>query len=211
MNSQRNNNTNIATTTTKSTTKQKKPIQSHNINRSRHKNTDKRQDKHKDNATSTNKNKKYKRKNNKTKKFTSSYTASTINNSQRLEDIKQCQTLFSSKQFKLFNDDKISTQFGFTLDNKTNSKYVIVIPNNYPNHPIKLLNQMNDQKISDPLGYRYLINNFNKKCKVDDSKKICIASQLNDLSVNHDILMSQSPQDFNNYMHLHKSFYNQFK
>lgn len=210
-----NNNT-TTTTATEVTTKkmkkkktEKKPGNSYNKDKSNHK--VKTQSKNNKNSISNaNKNKRKYNKHNKTSPSSSS-SSSNINNLQRSKDIKQCQTLLSHKQFRLFKDDKQSTQYGFTLDNKTNGKFVVVIPNDYPKHSIRLLNQKNDQVPSNTDEYNCIIKNFNQKCKLDHSKKTSIVSQLNYLSVNHDILMNQSPKDFNNYMHLHKTFYTQFK
>lgn len=209
-----NNNT-TTTTATEVTTKkmkkkktEKKPGNSYNKDKSNHK--VKTQSKNNNNSISNaNKNKRKYNKHNKTSPSSSS--SSNINNLQRSKDIKQCQNLLSHKQFRLFKDDKQSTQYGFTLDNKTNSKFVVVIPNDYPKHSIRLLNQKNDQVPSNTDEYNCIIKNFNQKCKLDHSKNTSIVSQLNYLSVNHDILMNQSPKDFNNYMHLHKTFYTQFK
>lgn len=210
-----NNNT-TTTTATEVTTKkmkkkktEKKPGNSYNKDKSNHK--VKTQSKNNKNSVSNaNKNKRKYNKHNKTSPSSSS-SSSNINNLQRSKDIKQCQTLLSHKQFRLFKDDKQSTQYGFTLDNKTNGKFVVVIPNDYPKHSIRLLNQKNDQVPSNTDEYNCIIKNFNQKCKLDHSKNTSIVSQLNYLSVNHDILMNQSPKDFNNYMHLHKTFYTQFK
>lgn len=210
-----NNNT-TTTTATEVTTKkmkkkktEKKPGNSYNKDKSNHK--VKTQSKNNKNSISNaNKNKRKYNKHNKTSPSSSS-SSSNINNLQRSKDIKQCQTLLSHKQFRLFKDDKQSTQYGFTLDNKTNGKFVVVVPNDYPKHSIRLLNQKNDQVPSNTDEYNCIIKNFNQKCKLDHSKNTSIVSQLNYLSVNHDILMNQSPKDFNNYMHLHKTFYTQFK
>lgn len=211
-----NNNT-TTTTATEVTTKkmkkkktEKKPGNSYNKDKSNHK--VKTQSKNNKNSISNaNKNKRKYNKHNKTSPSSSSSSSSNINNLQRSKDIKQCQTLLSHKQFRLFKDDKQSTQYGFTLDNKTNGKFVVVVPNDYPKHSIRLLNQKNDQVPSNTDEYNCIIKNFNQKCKLDHSKNTSIVSQLNYLSVNHDILMNQSPKDFNNYMHLHKTFYTQFK
>ncbi|KAK5774124.1 hypothetical protein RI543_004658 [Arxiozyma heterogenica] len=212
MNVEHNDSTNTTTTIAKVSNGQKKTIKLHNKNKNKHKNKDKIQHNRKDTTTtSANKDSRHKRKFNKPKKTTPSSVSPSTNNSQRSKAIKQCQTLLSNKQFRLFRDDKQSTQYGFTLNNKINNRYVVVIPNDYSSHPIRLLNQKNDQNVSDSLEYSYLINNFNKKCKLDDPEKTYIVSQLNYLAVNHDILTTQSPKDFNNYMHLHKTFYNQFK
>lgn len=131
---------------------------------------------------------------------------------QRTQEINQCQDLLSHKQFKLYKNGGHVSSYGFTPSQRSQEKFIINIPYEYPRQPLKVDIDMESISTQQQLKYNNLIRNFNRKCKNDtkNNMNIPIISQLNYLLNSQSTLMTNSPQEFNNLTTLHSSFYNQF-
>lgn len=138
--------------------------------------------------------------------------ASTSSSPQRTQEIKQCQDLLSHKQFKLYKNGGHASSFGFIPSQRSQEKFTINVPYEYPRQPLKVDVDMESISQEQQLKYDNLIRNFNRKCKNDAKNKsnIPIISQLNYLLTSRSTLMTNSPQEFNNLTTLQSSFYSQF-
>ncbi|CCD27483.1 Smu2p NDAI_0K02920 [Naumovozyma dairenensis CBS 421] len=136
---------------------------------------------------------------------------------QRNEEIQQCETLLGPHHFKLFKKGKFVTSYGITFNNsnkvlgKSNIKFIMNVPLNYPQSPIKLspttttAADNNDDEVKD---FQNLINNFNYMARTFFlSNNFPIISQLNFLIQQQDKLILPNYKEFNK---LQQTFYSKF-
>ena len=138
--------------------------------------------------------------------------ASLILRKQREDEIKQCMQQLGSNNFKMFSENKYVTSYGITIrniqkfENLSTIKFVIDIPFDFPNSPIKL-KSIGQNGLETNNEINNIIKNFNYKSVGFLKLKYPIMGQINYLIQERETLM------MDNFKLIHKQkvdFYSQF-